>query len=672
MAIRLRRQGLMILAGLFALLMLFALSPAFAMQHGSAMLAANAASCSPDAPIITSTRTNASHAYMGMAYQKVDGWRGALLKYPIRQGVMVGADGEPLYANHQATVRPDVWASGHEVQDFGTEGRLMYSSKALWVSENKESGHAGAMMKIGSALEVHQLVNHSPDERAAIAQLLENWHIGAVMYPSDGDDKSGMVLYTDTQGVLRLVDDEGRERLAYLPMSALGKPYGIDAAWQLHRVREYHDQGFTERLIAVGGFGRSAEGLVALDVTDVNAPRLLYHLTSAALPKLSHIYAPVSLGYVRQNGRRQAVFVFGGGMDLCYQDGVACHKTSADGAAVYAINALTGESVFIWQDELGGYMKHSFVAKTTLVDRYGDGTFEYVYAADLGGQIFRMDVNRAAIVRVFAANADDHHDGLFDKGRQRFYQQPIISLYDTRQYPAYPKGNRRFALISITSSDQLPLVRDKASHVYGIFDDGLIDLKSRLTIRANDLIKIDDDAQSQAYWLGMAARAKGWMRVLSIDGDTHVTALHEGVLVPSGRNFARVGVRALYHLSVAKVADCLHQMTVQPQVFCLPFGVCAHHRTGQLLTHNTSGVLTAQSIQGNWQPTAAKSINGKSLAWQVLMPYAGALDLTLADMPVDGAFEGADRTDGADGKTDIALVRILRFLRWYDVRSSKD
>lgn len=655
----------------FAIFM-FGIMPAAAKQFGSSVLASHSSSCVDDRPIITSVKAMPHHAYVGMAYRGDGSWRGALLKYRMAQGAMVSTDGKLIYENNQARVRPDIWAVGKLVQGFGTQGQLNQSAgRHLWVLKDKNGRRDGDLVKLTDATDDHlrQLVDYTDDELAKIKNALNNDGIGAVMYPPSTDDKSGVLIYTDTKGVLRLIDgNTSRQLMAYLSLPDFDdRDGGIDAAWRLYRVRVDGGQNWQDKLIAVGGFGRSNKGLMALDVTDANHPKMLYRLTESELPDLSHIHAPISLGYIRQAGKQMAVFVFGGGSDTCYQDGTACNKSIAEGAVVYAINAWTGQKVQRW---VGGseYAKHSFAGEVTLIDRQGDGVFEHIYAADLGGQIFRFDVHTGGVSRVFAANDGllAFSTNLFASNHQRFYQKPIVSLYDSRDYPLYPNRNRRFALISIASNDQLPDVNGKMNHVYGIFDDGLIDLNSRPTITPSDLINIDDKTQNPAYWLGSVARAKGWMRVLNIDGDTNVTLMNGGVVVPSGRHFARRGVRALYHLSVAKVPQCLHDMTVQSQGFCLPFGVCAHHKTGQLLTNNANTtILNTPTIRGNWLTTATKSSDGNSLAWQILMPSANVLNTQLMNGGVSGQGDDAGKSN-----FDVSIVRNLRFLRWYDVRST--
>lgn len=94
--------------------------------------------------------------------------------------------------------------------------------------------------------------------------------------------------------------------------------------------------------------------------------------------------------------------------------------------------------------------------------------------------------------------------------------------------------------------------------------------------------------------------------------------------------------------------------------------MCAHHKTGQLLTNNANTtILNTPTIRGNWLTTATKSSDGNSLAWQILMPSANVLNAQLMN---GGVSDQGD--DAGKSNFDVSIVRNLRFLRWYDVRGT--
>lgn len=77
--------------------------------------------------------------------------------------------------------------------------------------------------------------------------------------------------------------------------------------------------------------------------------------------------------------------------DACFTNG------KAKGNAVYIIDAKTGQRLW-WTSDTGSNtdnanMKHSIVSRISTLDRDADGLVDHLYFGDLGGQIFRVDLN---------------------------------------------------------------------------------------------------------------------------------------------------------------------------------------------------------------------------------------------------------------------------------------
>lgn len=624
--------------------------------------------CPMDTPTISTVATQGLWAYVGASYWADNRWRGTLLKYRTRQGVMVGADGLPIYQGGKhgfvSVIRSDEWASDRSSGSFGTKGRLASQAKhSVWLPKDKYVSDDLVELMVDSVespdfseqlseqLQAKKLQGYAPSETVQITHAITNG-IGAIVHPASIDSISSTLIHTDTSGMVRLIDIEsGRQLMAYLPTQVIGARLGVDAAWRLYRVFD----GERERLIAVGGFGSSHVGLMAIDVSEVlvgGRPKVLYHLTAQQLRYLSYIHAPVSLGWVSHQGRRRAVFVFGAGSDGCVEQ--SCQGALL-GSAVYAIDAISGERVLEWSEDTlpNQHITHDFIGEVSLIDRQGDGVFEHVYAADLGGQIFRFDKTREhqeRATRVFWANDPTNPTS--------FYQKPIVSLYRTKDYPLYHTKNRQFAVISIASNGQLPIPQG-VGHVYGIFDDGLIDGEDRAVITSEDLTLIDDDYKTPIAWFGEVARTKGWRRVLHINGDTHVIIANQGAVVPSNQALKKQGVEALYHLNLLKPADCPADVISQPKAYCLPFGVCAHHQTGRLFTKRMDNqtVLVSPSTQGFAVGGVMKSVQDDEVIWQVLGVAADDV-INQDSMNADGVMPSS-----------VRLSRVLRASGWYDVRT---
>ena len=626
------------------------------------------------APTLTSMMAHDNHAYVTALYPTEYGLEGNLLKYRTQSGIIMDRNNLPIYRNGSVALGADLWATGLNFNQFGTKGMLSRhkSDDYLWVSADKSSNK---LIKV-SPDNVNLPSGYTDDElqhiRRAIGIDSSTVPIGAIIYPPSIHATTGVMIYGDSLGVLRMVDvSTGRQIMAYLPHRILGARLGVDAQWSLHEVRT----DGKARLISIGGFGRSAAGMMALDVTDVTkggSPKVLYDIApNANFDRLSYIHAPISLGYIKQTDQRRAVFVFGGGVDGCYENnGSGCQKTAANGAVIYVIDALTGQKITEWQNDSLNLqdMRHSFGGELTLVDRQRDGMFDHVYAADLGGQIFRINVGAdfmsAQAVRIFHANDDSLP--IFDKNRAHFYQKPIVSIYPSGDYAAQ-MGAKRFALITIASNDQ-SIVHGKQNHVYGIFDKGLINRERYSPISKNQLEPISPaSAPSQRS----IAHSAGWYHKLQINGNDAVTVMGGGVVVPTSKRSSKRGVHGMYQLSVIQPKACPSDTISQLQTYCLPFGMCS--RDTSLLSNQNDAPINNQSalispiIQGGWTAGAMVNAHSGATSWQLLRPSVDdRLDIDGVDM------NDPDESNAENNTLAMQMLRTIRPTRWYDVRNIGD
>ena len=626
------------------------------------------------APTLTSMMAHDNHAYVTALYPTEYGLEGNLLKYRTQSGIIMDRNNLPIYRNGSVALGADLWATGLNFNQFGTKGMLSRhkSDDYLWVSADKSSNK---LIKV-SPDNVNLPSGYTDDElqhiRRAIGIDSSTVPIGAIIYPPSIHATTGVMIYGDSLGVLRMVDvSTGRQIMAYLPHRILGARLGVDAQWSLHEVRT----DGKARLISIGGFGRSAAGMMALDVTDVTkggSPKVLYDIApNANFDRLSYIHAPISLGYIKQTDQSRAVFVFGGGVDGCYENNVAsCQKSAANGAIIYVIDAVTGQKITEWQNDSLNLqdMRHSFGGELTLVDRQRDGMFDHVYAADLGGQIFRINVGadfmNAQAVRIFHANDDSLP--IFDKNRAHFYQKPIVSIYPSGDYAAQMDA-KRFALITIVSNDQ-SIVHGKQNHVYGIFDKGLINRERYSPISKNQLEPISPaSAPSQRS----IAHSAGWYHKLQINGNDAVTVMGGGVVVPTSKRSSKRGVHGMYQLSVIQPKACPSDTISQLQTYCLPFGMCS--RDTSLLSNQNDAPINNQSalispiIQGGWTAGAMVNAHSGATSWQLLRPSVDdRLDIDDVDM------NDPDESNAENNTLAMQMLRTIRPTRWYDVRNIGD
>ncbi|WP_029103443.1 pilus assembly protein [Moraxella caprae] len=328
-------------------------------------------------------------------------------------------------------------------------------------------------------------------------------------------------------------DDKQRRALSPSGTGTSGEPaFGVDAPWMINAKYNYDFSASPTRITtdaiaasnnataqgqghiyAYGGLRMGGEGLYGLNLTNRLAPSMLFSIDSKTpgFGRMGQIWAkPVVAKIKTGTGSRgesieREVLIFGGGYDMCYEntlfklndadnkDATCANKAETKGNAVYMIDSETGELVGRWtkDEKIGGagvtttsglaHMNHSVVGGITALDRNNNGYIDHLYFADLGGQVFRIDLIELSgsnqgveltnkitrgVVRVFNAN-----EGGLGKDHipYRFYEAPIASFYTD------PNDSQRFAVVNVASGDRSsPLSRRRglsdANRVYGIID----------------------------------------------------------------------------------------------------------------------------------------------------------------------------------------------------------
>lgn len=192
-----------------------------------------------------------------------------------------------------------------------------------------------------------------------------------------------------------------------------------------------------------------------------------------ALQFMGQSWSKPTLSYVNWQGQRKLVMLVGGGFDAngavnCVDprlnhQGYHCPTYDpkwAAGAGIYMFDAANGDLLW-WTSaqastSLGAQtatwhrdLKYSVVSQINSIDRDGDGLSDAFYFADLGGQIFRVDLNNLendssklvhAVVRIFDAHQDR---GL----SPRFYRMPSFSVH------AKQSDQNLYGMVALTSGN---------------------------------------------------------------------------------------------------------------------------------------------------------------------------------------------------------------------------
>ncbi len=306
-----------------------------------------------------------------------------------------------------------------------------------------------------------------------------------------------MVAYVATNdGYLHAIDtDNGKELFSFIPQellpnlnvlmedSAASKTYGLDGdvvAWINDANADGKISGAGEHVYLYVGMRRGGNNVYSVDVTDRNAPKLRWVIKGGFgdYTELGQTWSSINVVKVKDGtnadgtAKSKTVLVFGGGYDT-NQDNVTTRTPDTKGRAVYIADATSGQ--LLWSAGPGGTlpltgeMKYSIPARVTSLDISGDENIDRLYVADMGGQIFRFDVDEStASFSPASITGGRIADLALDSSPadvRRFYYPPDVALIAER-------GKQAYLALAITSGyrahpnntdvhDRIYLLKDK-------------------------------------------------------------------------------------------------------------------------------------------------------------------------------------------------------------------
>ncbi|WP_252726027.1 PilC/PilY family type IV pilus protein [Acinetobacter indicus] len=426
------------------------------------------------------------------------------------------------------------------------------------------------------------------------------------------------VLYGSMEGGLHIVDSlTGEEQMVFVPAEILnneiasnalvqkgsGTPapaHGVDAPWVVdatYRTSGTHPnaQVVATKMNVYGGLRMGGNSFYALDVLNPKKPKLKFRIGPdlSDFSRMGQSWSKPTLINLRINGKPKRAMVVGGGYDMCYEnprftlasaatenDTDNCStKTRAKGNAIYVVDADTGERLF-WasnndSDADNTHMKHSIVSRVSALDRDGDGFEDHLYFGDLGGQIFRIDLDNYhekegesfGVRTTRLANLATNTDGtsITNGDNPRFYEPVTLTIHDEQG----STSSKTFIVVGAASGDRstpldvaptegrdglspnIALSGRPVNKVYGIFDldfinDSLITnrelttdytattseedvpLSNRLLTReltlkdllSNPQVALTETNTAYSQYFNETAPKFGWYRSLSWSWDT--------------------------------------------------------------------------------------------------------------------------------------------------------
>ncbi len=389
--------------------------------------------------------------------------------------------------------------------------------------------------------------------------------------------KGGQVLYIGTnEGYLHAFDTiTGEELFAFMPELLLKNidrqyknintdkhVYGVDGPITVWNKLDPHDATKNKHYIYFG-LRRGGRAYYALDVTNPLSPKLMWKLNrhttyggQKVFGKIGQSWSKATVANIRKNekGEMRPVVVFSGGYDInndLYADKtlnpfkkdsttVRQERKLVDniGKDIYIVDAEKGPKEYSWsmskKAKDANLIKHSIPGGVRLVDLNRDGAVDRMYFADMGGNVWRMEMPIYDIDKTgddapkLIKFADLGDGGAAIEGR-KFYTVPDIALlkYKGKSYLSVSIGSgyRSHPLYEKGTKNNFFMLIDKA--VYSDLDTSAASANRFKTIKSGKLEKLKATISGGAFNLstGRLTKDKNIMNLMAVDQNIRGWAL---------------------------------------------------------------------------------------------------------------------------------------------------
>ena len=321
---------------------------------------------------------------------------------------------------------------------------------------------------------------------------------GVVSYGGTATAPISKLFVGANDGVIRMIDTTtGVEEWAFMPQEMLSlqskmmaningkRIYGIDGTptFWMHDINKdgviNTAQGDFVRMYI--GMRAGGKNIYAFDISSPTTPKLMWVVNGGIAPfaGLAQTWSSPKPTNVTWGGALKTVLIFGGG----FPGEDETLGTVVSGNAIFMVDAITGS--LLWSAgpasstanlKLTG-MDYPIPSDLTFVDRSGDGTTDRIYVGDLGGQVWRIDLDAGTpgtgVGGRLAALANSSDP---TATHQFFYPPEVVNVKDSlyssvENYDlvAIVSGKRTNPL-NTTIHDQFYVLRDRA--ITGLQDGG--------------------------------------------------------------------------------------------------------------------------------------------------------------------------------------------------------
>ncbi|MDD2342582.1 MAG: PilC/PilY family type IV pilus protein [Tolumonas sp.] len=390
------------------------------------------------------------HIYLSMFnYQSEHGWQGELKKFKLStDGQLTDRNGEPV---------------------FDCTGKLLNNARSFWSSSVVNQAAANDVTVLLEVKASRQLLSNTGDGPAPLSLLPEDMlskiprFLGdsihnqprVLDYGHQHKGTSRRLLVGTNAGMLHLFNDADNtldEGWVFIPAEFLSRvtasppaefhahQYGLDGEISVFHDDKDHD-GIIEadegdKLWIFFGLRRGGRSYYALDLTDPDHLALKWKISGddrdGMYKLLGETWSTPQLAYISAYGSaKKTVLVVGGGFDL-QKDHDSTHAAQL-GRAIYIIDADSGAKLFSISSDadslnnLQAPLTDAIPADVALLDSDQDGTTDRLYAADSGGNVWRLDmVGDFSDWRMTKLAALGQAQNETVAGVRQFFGQPVI------------------------------------------------------------------------------------------------------------------------------------------------------------------------------------------------------------------------------------------------------
>jgi type IV pilus assembly protein PilY1 len=345
------------------------------------------------------------------------------------------------------------------------------------------------------------------------------------------------VFVATNHGFLHSIDAEtGEENFAMMPRELMGNLndfyrnassfnhiYGIDGDMV------YREYGYKKYIYI--GMRRGGNNYYVVDVTDKMDPKVVFTVDggTGSYANMGQSWSRPTITKVNIGGVVKDVMIIGGGYDED-QDAKANRSADVVGNSVYIIDANNGDLLWSASNENADLaiaeMDYSIPARISVIDRNNDGLADHMYVADMGGQIFRLDIyNGESKSNLVSGGLIAQFSGDELSDNRRFYYAPDVSEISTvdEHYFAVAIGSGfRAGPLNTTIEDAFFMIKDKGVFVRDEF--GKFTLPSQLVSTtslydATEHLLTSRNEEVRKLQSNIFASKDGWMIRLTQGGE---------------------------------------------------------------------------------------------------------------------------------------------------------